>query len=96
MIVVKCSLTRGDSKSTKNVWCFCCNQERGFISCVYVRKIVKRSWGEIACNKVSNMVNLFTQCEGSGYTYKRSTIISLCSLYFPYSIYFSAFSFKHT
>jgi len=33
VIVVKGSLIREDSKSTKSVWCLCCNQERGFLSC---------------------------------------------------------------
>ena len=68
VIVVKGSLIREDSKSTKSVWCLCCNQERGFLSCVYVRKIVRGSWGEIACNKDSNIVNSFAGCEGSGLT----------------------------
>jgi len=37
----------------------------GVIYCVYVRKIVMGSCGEIACNKDSNIVNSFTGCLGS-------------------------------
>lgn len=88
MIVVKV-FRFGDSNSTKSVWyCLCCNQDREFLYCVYVRKIAKGSWGEIACKKYSNIVNSFTGCGGSGCTYRRTTIISLCYLFFPYSFIF--------
>jgi len=34
VIVVNRSLIQGDSKSTKNVWCLCCNQERVSFLCL--------------------------------------------------------------
>jgi len=45
-----------------------------FISCVHVGNNLGGFWGEIACNKDSEIVNSFKGCEGSGCTY-RGTII---------------------
>jgi hypothetical protein len=36
------------------------------IRVLYVRKIVRGSWGKIACNKDSIIVKSFAGCEGTG------------------------------